>query len=391
MLFITITILIPFVFALGVLISPLWPVSRKNSSCESIRKKNMKKFLTFLLCTTFISAIGSFLLYYLGTRSMYSNEIWSFRIDKIKHEERWSEREMRTRQVPSGTDSKGNITYRTETYYVTEYYGPYWKACDEYGTVHHISQKIYNYWKNIWGNQKKVGRHKGSSAGFDRCISGDIYECYWNGEREKIYPFSVIHSYKNKIRCSNSVMRYREPTPELEEKYPRPADTKNLNPIIGYGMNFTYDEQLKLRRVNAELGRKHQVHVLLLVFNKQDRSVVDDVLSAWQGPNKNELVIFVGVGNDRNVKWIDVHSWMDDTTIHGVIRDQMVNKILSIDGLSDILYKAIPEHWDRKEFEDFEYINVDIHWAWFMGSFVFAVVASISSFLVINKVFVVYF
>ena len=316
---------------------------------------------------------------------MYASEIWNFKNVAVQHEEKWTERESRTRQVYTGTDSKGNAQYRTETYYVTETYGPYWKAIDEYGETRTIQKETYALWKKNWGNEKKTGVHKGSSAGFARSITGGIFKSVWPGTREKIYPQSTVHTYKNKIRCSQSILKLKEPTPELIEKYPRPADTDNLDPIVGYGTKFAYDQQLKLRQLNADFGKKYEIHVMLVVFQDQDMGIVDDVLSAWRGTNKNELVMFIGV-DGRQVKWADVHSWMDDTTIHAIMRDKiMEEKVLSIDKICADLDKAVPQYWKRKEGADYEYLKVDIHWGWFVMALALSLGCCVGAMIVINK------
>jgi len=268
---------------------------------------------------------------------------------------------------------------------VTEYYGPYWSAIDEYGHDHSISSEKYEKWKKVWGNEKKVGIHRGSAAGFTKAITGGIFKCKWEGSIETLYPWSDVHTYKNKIRCSDSILKYKEPTESLIEKYPRPADTNNLSPIVGYGTKFAYDEQLALRRINAMMGKRYQIHNLMLVFQGQDRGVVDDVLSAWRGPNKNELVVFVGV-DGRQIKWVEVHSWMDDTTIHAMLRDKiMADKILDINKYCKHLQDLVPKYWKRKEFAAFDYIDVEIHWGWFVGALGFSFVCCGVAFFIINR------
>jgi hypothetical protein len=76
--------------------------------------------------------------------------------------------------------------------------------------------------------------------------------------------------------------------------------------------------------------------------------------------NKNELVTFVGV-KDGEVAWADVASWMDDTTIHSLIRQD----VSAIDGFTcgkviEVLKKYVPAYWKRKSFEDFSYITVNV-------------------------------
>jgi len=348
---ILIGIFVPLLTAFVLLVLPTWPLKEE---------RNKKKFLILISSGIGIGVILGISLYFIGIMKIYDSEVWNYKVTRIKHEEKWSKKESRTRQVPCGTDSKGNTRYRTETYYVTAYYGPYWSIKDEYGNWSTCNQGTYNKWKSLWGNEKRTGEHKGSATMLKTPITGGIFECKWPGTFETMFPNSSIHTYKNKVRESNSIFKFKEPTEELIKKYPRPADKGNTSPVLG---GASQEDELLLRRINAEFGPKYQIHTILMLFHGQDRSVVDDVMSAWQGPNKNELVTFVGVTESR-VQWCSVQSWMDNTTIHKSIENELVGEVWNINDYARALREFVPEQWERKEFADFEYIKISIHWAW---------------------------
>jgi hypothetical protein len=375
-----IPVLIPFLAAVVILVSPMWNITKGH---ESEKANNRKKFLIFMLSSVVATSVISGLLYLGGSASMYDKEVWSCKIVKIIHEERWTEEESRTRQVASGKDSNGNTTYSTETYYVTETYGPYWHAYGN-GNKHKISGSTYNKWKDIWKNEKKTGVHRGSSASFDRSITGGIFESGWDNNFETIYPFADIHRYKNKVRKSPSVFNLGEPTEELVKRYPRPAETGSTSPLVNCGAVLPGMDTLYLRRVNAKLGTRYQIHTILIPLGPNDRHLVQDILTAWQGPNKNELVTFYGHDKGK-VSWCEVHSWMDNTTIHSAMADAMMSKdTFDVRWYGESLMKLVPEHWRRKEFEDFDYLKVSIHWGWIMGSVLLSILAVVIVAIVIS-------
>ena len=401
MIFIVMTILLPLLAALGILISPWWPVTSdgttrrmltkenpwiNRSSHADCMRQNRLKFGIFIGGSIVASGLICGLLYFGATRKMHFNEVWNYKITSIEHHEKWTTREMRTRQVPSGTDSKGNIIYRTETYYVTETHGPYWYANDEYGRKNFTNEDIYNYWAKFWNNQRQTGIHKGSSAGWGNAITGRIFQCDWLGTFETIYPWSEINSYVNKVRVSrSSVFNLAEPTKEQLKKYPRPADEKNARPVITYGPSVDPDGVMFIRRVNANFGVSKQIHALIVVFNAKDgRESINDVLTAWRGPNKNELVIFVGLEADRTIKWCEVHSWMDNTTLHAMVRDGISGKKFDLVMIGGLLNDYIPKHWHRKHFRDFEYLKIDIHWGWCFTGFMLIVLIMAATFFVVE-------
>jgi hypothetical protein len=166
--------------------------------------------------------------------------------------------------------------------------------------------------------------------------------------------------------------------------YPRPVDQGNFTPVVNYGANLSDEDTMTLRRVNAQLGRNSQIHILFILSNK-DQSVVTDILNAWKGPNKNELLVFVGV-NDNHVRWCEVHSWMDNTTLHGLIT-QDVLKGLDIQRISNNLLTLVPQYWVRKEFKDFDYLSVPISLGWYIAAVILILSACIGNYFIIEHWF----
>jgi hypothetical protein len=125
-----------------------------------------------------------------------------------------------------------------------------------------------------------------------------------------------------------------------------------------------------LRRTNAVLGKPHQIHCIIMLFDasKDQQNVVNDVLSAWQGPNMNELVWFIGLDQNRKVVWSEAQSWMDNTEIH-VRLQQKAFKMGTFDAekISSALSELVPQYWKRKDFKkDFDYLDVPIGLGWYI-------------------------
>jgi hypothetical protein len=166
----------------------------------------------------------------------------------------------------------------------------------------------------------------------------------------------------------------------LKKKYPRPADLGDGNAIISYGPAINYKDSMLLRQTNAYLGKSCQIHCMALLFGPDyNRFVIDDILSAWQGPNMNELVMFIGLDTNNQVSWCDVQSWSDNTTIHAELRTKIVNmKKFDSTELSKIWLSEIPKYWHRKDFKkEFDYIKVPISIRWFLIAAVLGVMAAI--------------
>jgi len=340
-------------------------------------RKRVGLYLAITLATNLLLAMA---LYFGGTAKANFSEVWNYKGEEVRYYEDWNERvscrhpKYCTRTV-SSTDSKGRLTTRTETYqcgwqhlYDVDYHPERWSVVNEYGSQERISQTTYHRWVGVFTDGKQTFKDLNRSY---HTNDGDMYYSTWPGQFERMMPLHSIKSYKNKVRVSNSTFNYAEPTEELKEKYPRPADEGTTAGIISYGPTVTDAEQLLMRRINAKHGSEHQIHCMTVLFHGESVGIVSDVLSAWNGPNKNELVTFVGIDEKTgSVLWVDVHSWMDDTTIHAYIRGQVGSMgQWDVPKMAGILEAAIPKHWHRKEFADFEYLKIPISPGWFLANF----------------------
>jgi hypothetical protein len=372
--------LLPAVAIAAIAISPLWPLTTDKSYARQYSRNKLLIYSISAFAAASIVAVG---LHFIARNSVMEKEVWHFKITKITHEEEWTEDVTYTVQVYDGSDSKGNAHYHTEIRHRTDHFGPYWKSIDERGNEHNIDSSTYGKWQKIWNNQHQTGIHKGSSAGFADAITGRIFECDWTKDFDRIYPYDEIHRYENKVRHSNSVFKLKEPTKEQEALYPPPAENGNTDSVLNYGAVASGDFDLA-NKANAELGSTHLIHTILVLFNKDaDRSKVDDVLNAWRGVNKNELVTFVCL-DGKTVKWCEVHSWMDDTTIHANIRDAMMSGDFSMKKYTDILRKEVPKHWFKKSFRDFDYLQIEIPWGWKLGAFILDVFLMVGLFFLVE-------
>jgi hypothetical protein len=388
-------ILIPII--LPVLAFFLFLLAKKKFS--KIGNELVKIMLCAIGITIVIGLLINGVIYWGATSKVNFKEVWNYKINQVEYYEDWNEKVScrhphyvtKTRTVTS-TDSKGKVHYTTETYleqhgyehaYDVDYHPKQWYALDEYGDYNNIEESAYLNWKNIWGQSVFKDMHRSFHT-----KDGDMYYSVWTGKFENMFPWSSIRSYENRVRVSNSVFNYGEATKEQLARFPRPADENNVSPIISYGIACSDKDILLIRRVNAELGRSKRVHNLILLFDssKDSMGVVNDVLTAWKGPNKNELVTFIGMDENRKIKWCDVQSWCDDTTIHAAVR----NKVIEIDKfdsakMANILLTEVPQYWNKKDFRDFSYLRISINFGWFILAFVLNVAASVVMIIVVQK------
>jgi hypothetical protein len=342
-----------------------------------------KEYPPIALLTVGISLVLSILcwagIHFSNSERAMFKEIWNYKINRVEFYERWDE------EVPCNhpiyitvthttTDSKGNTTTYTEQVlvgyehpYDVDEHPPIWYAVDEYGDNHGIVEREYSKWKYIWGNSTLQDMNRDYHS-----IDGDMYYSSWNNEFNTIYPWEETKNYKNKIRVAKSVFNFAEVSPEIALKYKRPADSRNGKPILSFGIEVSAEDELLFRRINALFGKQYRIHNIIILFDSSQYPIseIENIKNAWKGANKNELITCIAISPKNNeILWCDVFSWMDDTTLHSLIRqDVMGTETGTYSGskLADILQKRIPENWKKKDFRDFDYLKVEIPFSYIM-------------------------
>jgi hypothetical protein len=328
-----------------------------------------------MLVFTMIAMTAMFSGGLLGTRQTVFSEYRGYYATAAEYQEVWTTHE--TRLVShTKTDSKGvtHTTYTTEHY--TETHGPFYSFTLNTGETRSVGSGEYAQAKVLWSNEQKVGEHEGSAAGWrgsvfqmgEKPITGGIFKTTWPHTNATIVPILDKYTYVNKLRaCHQSVFKFSTATPELKKKYPRPVDTKDDGPIynIDAPIKVLAEDQLVLQQVNAEQGVAHEVHTMVFLFDasKHTPAVTNDVLSAWEGVNKNELVIFMGIEPQSTmVSWVKVESWCDNTRIHKEIETALLFSSFYGQTIAKCLRTNVPLYWHRKHFKDFNYLRVPVEW-----------------------------
>jgi hypothetical protein len=99
-----------------------------------------------------------------------------------------------------------------------------------------------------------------------------------------------------------------------------------------------------------------------MFFHNKNADVAFDQINYWEGGNKNEFLIMIGLDGTANIQWAKCHSWSDkpvmDVNIESYV-SSFIGKNLDLDKLADKVISEIP-NWKRKEFKDFDYIDYEM-------------------------------
>jgi len=314
----------------------------------------------------------------------------------IKYYEPWDEYIHRTctRTVGSG---KNQTTESYDCSYV-ENHGPEWKQTLNNGYEYSISNKEYNRLFSLWNTENSfIDMHRNYDS-----QDGDCYSKLWDGNISHSKTRTIDHKYENKIKGSKSIFGFENITPD-EAKilglYDYPSlynqsnggffnsdNDSNQSPFLGY--KPSKDELVQWGFINGYYGHRNQFRTYNLVFYNKPLSIVQDQRSYWEGGNKNELVTCICLDStSKKILWVDAFSWCDKPTYEVNLKSYFNGKEkLDFIEFANWTKAAIPQYWKRKEFKDFNYIDIQLTGTQFMWTLIIIFVFNLgmSIYVVLN-------
>lgn len=322
-------------------------------------------------------------------------------VTEVRYYEPWNEYIHKTCSYTTTSGSGKNSTTTTHYYdcsYV-EYHPEKFVQVLSNGYEYDITKIEYNRLFSMWASKQNI------FVDMDRdyhTIDGNMYYKKFDGIREHSKTRTIDHSYKNKIKASHSIFGFSNIKPEEAKKmglYDYPKLTKqdggnfwendqNQNPFLGY--NPTNNELIRWQFINGYYGPTKQFRVYVLFFYNKSQSIVQDQRDYWDGGNKNEMVICIGMDSvSKNVQWADAFSWCDRPTFEVNFRNFMSGKQkLDLIKIADFTEYGARNYWVRKNFKDFEYLNVELTNTQLIWLFVSIILFNLgmSIFIVLNNI-----
>ncbi len=295
-------------------------------------------------------------------------ETWSGSITATTHWPRWVEeyQQMHTREYACGTDSNGNTTYCTEIYYTTEYrtHPEHWTADTSIPDDHEISESFYQESLRNFGG--KVAVEQPYKGGF---YSGDknTYVAYNNSGF--CYPVTATFSFVNKIKAAPTVFSFiKVPTNITVYAYPTPTDWRQSNRLLGTAASTV--SILEFDRLNARLGARKKVNLIMVGFGTKDRSYAEYQQAKWIGGKKNDLVLCYGGDAGGKPAWAKVFGWTDSDVCKKIIEGILLENKVD-DSILEKIEKQVVSYYTIKDWSSFDYIKIEPPmWSYFVYLFV---------------------
>jgi len=357
-------ILIPILLTV-ILIAICRVVKGKEFFDQKYKEDGAATAMFLSIPTLFTLMLIAFLSFSMKSCNSTDTEYLSYYYTKLRHTDKWNEyiHQTCTRRVKTGETQDGEPIYKEEEYdcsYVDEH-PERWIAYDNDNSEIYLNEDEWMRIKNKWKVPSIfVDMHRDYYT-----LDGDAQDYVWDKKKETIETYSQTHQYHNYIANSQSQFKFRDISRDEAKElglydYPK-IENNEQNPIIGY-IKFIKNSDIKeLQYLNAIYGKSKQFRTFVLIYADKSPSIVEDQRCYWQGGNKNEFIICIGIDSKTNeLKWVNGFTWMDDETMLLRCRDEMSQKKqFLIKDYSQWIQKNI-KLWKRKEFKDFEYIEEDV-------------------------------
>lgn len=309
-------------------------------------------------------------------------EYWGSTIVKARYYEYWSTWVEQTcsYQTCNGYDKDGNCTGYTTHYYDCSYcdkHQPYWEVTNSMGETWRVSESFYNYLLQKWNATPRFIELNRRINHSGRCgEDGDAYEIVWKGEWYTAESTTTSHFYENRVQAAHSSFDFGNVSEEdvktyALQDYPEVKGFQQSNILGDTSIPwFSSGDRLRLRQwgmyMNGELGPKKEARIYYIFFKDQPALAGKMQEAYWDGSNKNEMVICIGLeSKSKKLQWVYPFSWTPQRrTLVDLREDIMSQKYFNIDSIATTTFNIIQQDWKRKEFEEFSYISVEPpYWA----------------------------
>lgn len=284
------------------------------------------------------------------------NEIWSGQITKVEHREEWDE------WIPPRTETYTETNSKGKTITKTRIISGYWE--------HHDAENYITTSDNGTESVYKTLDGKSFNDSFVNSTK-ELEEYYPIGK-----PTASIHTYENKLRASYSIFKHKDIDLKDFENMPEYPCKNNkyltVNRIIG---EFKNKDRLNkhLDLVNTKLNNTDnvnnknktkgykQVNLMFVNFGDKSENYGYALQDHWKNGAKNDFVITFGVDKNNKPTWCYVFSWTDVEVLKIDVREYIMSKrdLNNFEDVIDDIALMIEKKFDRKQFKDFNYIQIE--------------------------------
>lgn len=178
-------------------------------------------------------------------------------------------------------------------------------------------------------------------------------------------PFSSEHSYQNYLLVNRGSVLFggvgdTKRFAALIPQYPKVFDFYRVNPVIVTGgvpvdmKNWTW----LIRELNKRVSGPKQVNVLIVLAKTSDRSYAKALSTAWDGGQKNDLIVVIGTEDGNKIAFAEIVSWTPAQDLKVVLRDRIeqIGDLGHRDEIVNAIESEVNGRWKRMHMKEYKYL-----------------------------------
>lgn len=319
---------------------------------ELFKEKNWLRLISFAGISVLVTLAIVGIDYVIQTTD---TEVWSGQVVGWDHKEEWNE--WHPPVTTCTTDSKGHQHCHTTP--------GYWE--------HHPAENSIETTDSGW-------------TGVDYAPNGKEFDDDWpnsTGPLKKFWPKGTgtasTHSYVNKVQASYSIYKHKQVNLKKYKDLPEYPMTVHdyffIDRIVGKVPNKKAALK-ELNKQNAYLNKSvpdpknpghhksyKEVNVIFVnVGPDKPRDYGFALQDKWENGNKNDFVVSFSMNKDGTLNWVYPFSWSEVERLKIDVRDYMLNQkqIKDFKPVVDDVSKMVEKQFVRKQFADFNYLQIDV-------------------------------
>ena len=182
-------------------------------------------------------------------------------------------------------------------------------------------------------------------------------------------PASIGHRYTNYVQAvpqslfSIAPEKMRQQFAPLIPAYPEVFDFYRVNRFFSPGFNvpdaakWNDDISMMLR----ELGPSKQVNAIVVIAKTDDPNYEYALRDAWEGANKNDVVLIIGTTEWPKISFVRVLTWSKAEIFKIELRDSVLGlETIQREQIMSALNNQIIKNFERRRMREFKYLKSEI-------------------------------
>ncbi|MDO8598698.1 MAG: hypothetical protein Q7S02_01160 [bacterium] len=234
----------------------------------------------------------------------------------------------------------------------------------------HVTTCVETCWDTCYHHKADVAYHAVTSNREpifdDGCYPpDDAPPARWTAIVES-EPTAIEHAFENYIKAAPGAFPWKRDLAEQYRAqipaYPRVSDIYRVQRVFTQGVTIPDVGALndRLSAINANLGARKQVNIILVVTSAKKPEYADALSAAWLGGKKNDLIVVVGLPSGSEIAWVRVISWTEVTAVKEGIEKGVLH--LGMFKGQDVLRNIgeVSEQFIRRPMAKFAYLKASI-------------------------------